>query len=71
MCECVCVLIKQMKSKNFLSKLCVFCVCVVCVGESFAEMISFTRRSILFGAGLVNELQPAAVASLATGWSNP
>lgn len=63
----VCVLIKQMKSKNFLSKLCVFvfvCVCVW-IRESFAEIISLTRRSILFGAGLVNK-QLAAVASLAT-----
>lgn len=41
----------------------------VWIRESFAEMISLTRRSILFGAGLVNK-QPAAVASLATGCLN-
>lgn len=67
-CVCVCA-DKTNEKQKFLVKtlrLCVYvCVCVW-IRESFAEIISLTRRSILFGAGLVNK-QLAAVASLATG----
>lgn len=70
MCACMCECADRTNEKQkFLVKtLRLVCVCVW-IRESFAEMISLTRRSILFGAGLVNK-QPAAVASLATGCLN-